>query len=107
MVVTKQKKKEYNERYRSKIKELKELKEENEQLNEKITPKVDNKQDFFLTLRNKILETSIMAAIPIVLKIVHYQFSKQQLKMESKQDSKQLQDMPQNPLNNIQMSHNF
>jgi len=102
-------KKIYNERYREKIRKLKEEKEKKvteEKVNDK-PQQVETKPDFFLNLRNKIIETSIMAAFPILLKVIHHHFSKRQLQVESKVESQPSENTASNPLNNLQMSHNF
>jgi len=108
MPISSEKKKQYNEKYRNKLKQQAMSNDEKPKVIEvQSTPPIIPQSNFFLNLRNKMLETTIMAAFPILLKVIHHHFSKRQLQVESKVESQPSENTASNPLNNLQMSHNF
>ena len=106
-MVSKEKKAEYNKRYREKLRES--IKDEpKEDLKEHKEVVRETKKDFFFTLKNKILETAIMASIPIIIKVGHSLILSQlNSKPQSQEPLPPVEQKQSNIFDNLNNLHNF
>ena len=104
----KQKKSEYNRKFRELQKSKIENKTTEPKVKEKVEVKVEAKPNFFFqTLKNKIIETSIILIIPIGLKTIQVLISRISSTVQSQVLQPTLQREENQSYNIISMETNF